>query len=45
MPRPPVTVVTDPVSDRLRAFATVHVIWTPLPSGLVHDAVGEMALS
>src|SRR3984957_17998163 len=45
VPRPPVTAVTEPVSDTLALLAMVQVIWEPVPSGLLHDAFDVITLS
>jgi hypothetical protein len=45
VPRPPVTVLTEPVSGWSEVLAMVQVIWAPVPSGLEQDAVAVMALS
>ena len=39
VPRPPVTDVTVPVSERSSSFSTVQVILKPVPSGLLHVGV------
>ena len=39
------TAVTEPVSDRLALLAMVQVIWEPVPSGLLHDALDVITLS
>ena len=44
VPLPPVTVVTEPVSGTFEVLARVQVIWTPVPSGLLHDAVDVITL-